>query len=382
MENNKGRKIKFLHCSDIHLDAPYVGIPLDKADERRREGRATFLRLMELARDREIDYILISGDLFDSRFATNMTAELLIREFKNTPNAKIIIAPGKHDAYENSPIYTSGRLPENCYVFTNDALSRFDFGDDRLTVYGWAFKNEELTVSPIAENRVDDASKINIVMGYADLDGSVDSTSCPVASSDLGRFGADYYAFGGRHAKTEFIKKDGAMYGYSGSLECTGFDEPYMGGAKILTIDYNDGELSIDAKHVSFGRIRFVTEAIDITGVNGNNEITNRISQLISNKRYGVDTALRIELIGSVDPRFIVPAHVESDAFGLYHFEVIDKTLPLFGTEHFKRDMTVSGEVYRRLLPLLESEREEDRLLAARAFRVALAALENREIDL
>jgi hypothetical protein len=155
-----------------------------------------------------------------------------------------------------------------------------------------------------------------------------------------------------------------------------------MGGVKLLTIDYNDGELSIDAKHVSFGRIKFVTESVDITGVNGNNEITNRISRLISERRYGTDTALRIDLTGSVDPRFQVPSHVESDAFGLYYFEVIDKTLPTYGAEHFLRDMSVSGEIYRRLLPMLESEREEDRLLAARAFRVGLAALENREIDL
>ena len=44
--------------------------------------------------------------------------------------------------------------------------------------------------------------------------------------------------------------------------------------------------------------------------------------------------------------------------------------------------MTASGEVYRKLLPLLGSESEEERLTAARAFRIALAALENRENDL
>jgi hypothetical protein len=61
---------------------------------------------------------------------------------------------------------------------------------------------------------------------------------------------------------------------------------------------------------------------------------------------------------------------------------MVDKTLPLFGTEHFKRDMSVTGEIYRRLLPMLTSDNESDRLVAARAFRVGLAALENREIDL
>ncbi|MBQ7363638.1 MAG: DNA repair exonuclease [Clostridia bacterium] len=382
MENKQSKKIKFLHCSDIHLDAPYVGLSSEKTDERRRELRTTFMRMMEFVRERAVDYVLISGDLFETKFATNTTAEILIREFRNCPETKFIIAPGLHDAYDDNPIYASGRLPDNCFVFSSESLSRFDFEEDRVTVYGWAFKKSSLTTSPLFDNHVDDGSKINIVCGYADLDGALDSPLCPVSSADMTHFGADYYAFGGRHAKTEFVKRGGSMYSYSGSLECTGFDNPSFGGVKFLNVDYNEGELSMDGKHVSFGRLSFVTEKIDITGVGANNEITNRISKLIGSKKYGIDTALRVELVGSIDPRFVVPTHIECDAFGLYFFDLVDKTLPLYNTEHFKRDMTVAGEVYRRLLPMLEGEREEDRLLAARAFRVALAALENREIDL
>ena len=125
-----------------------------------------------------------------------------------------------------------------------------------------------------------------------------------------------------------------------------------------------------------------MTEEIDITGVSANNEITNRISRLISSKKYGIDTALRIVLVGDIAPRFIVPRALECDAFGLYYFEMIDKTMPLYNTKSFERDMSVAGEIYRRLYPLLTSDNESDRLAAARAFRVGLAALENREIDL
>ncbi len=380
-EARTSRRLKFLHCSDIHLDTPYIGLTVEKSDERRRELRATFMRMMEFVRERGIDYVLISGDLFEAKYATNTTAEILIREFRNCPDTKFIIAPGKNDCYDNNPIYPSGRLPSNCYVFSSDTLSRFDFEEDKLTVYGWAFKGEKITESPLYDNHVDDVSNINIVCGFCDLDGSLDDL-CPISTQDMNRFGADYYALGSRHEKTDFIKKGGSMYSYSGSLECTGFANPYIGGVKLINVDYNDGELSMDGKHVSFGHLRFVTEVIDITGVDANNEITNRISRLISEKKYGVETALRVELVGSVDPRFIVPKHLECDAFGLYYFDMTDKTVPLYNTKHFLRDMSVAGEIYRKLLPMLESDNEEDRLVAARAFRVGLAALENREIDL
>lgn len=381
-ESYQGKKIKILHCADIHLDTPFAGLMLEKSEERRRELRASFMKLMEFAREREVDYVLICGDLFETDFATNTTLEIIIREFRNSPKIKFIIAPGKHDSYKDNPLYVSGRLPENCYVFTSEALGRFDFEDDRLTVYGWGFVDGAITESPLLDRRVDDSSKINIVCGYADLDGEIGSPLCPISSQDIKQFGADYYAFGSRHGKTDFIKKGGAMYSYCGSINCTGFDNPHIGGVKLLNIDYNEGELSIDGKSVSFGHLQFVTEKIDITGVNANNEITNRISRLISAKKYGIDTALRVELVGDIDPRFILPRALECDAFGLYFFEMIDKTMPLFNTDPFKRDMSVAGELYRRLYPMMTTGSEEDRLVAARAFRVGLAALENRDIDL
>lgn len=376
-----GNQIKFLHCGDIHLDTPVKGVTEEKINERRRELRSTFLRMTGYIRDREIDYVLISGDLFDNDYVTNATAEVLIREFRSCPDTKFIIAPGKHDCYGTNQIYSSSRLPENCYVFDSENLSRFDFEDDRVTIYGWAFVNPELTVNPIYDKHVDDVSKINIVCGYADLDGAADSRLCPISTDDLKSFGADYYAFGSRHNGTEFINLDASMYAYSGSLECMGFDDPGIGGTKFISVKYNSGELSIDAKHMLFGHLDFKTEIIDVTGVDSNNEIVNRISRLIGERGYNSETALRVVLEGYTNPRFGISKNLDSDAFGLYHFDIVDKTLPLYGTESLKRDMSVKGEVFRSILPLMESEDEEERLTAAIAFREALAALEGREME-
>ncbi len=380
-EKNQIPRLKFLHCSDIHLDSPYVGLVPEKSDERRLGLRNSFVRMMEYVRGSGVNYVLISGDLFDNKYATGATVDLLIREFRNCPDTTFIIAPGKCDCYDGNSIYSSGRLPENCYIFAQDKLTRFDFDEDHLSVYGWAFMGESFTESPLFEKEVNDGARVNIVCGYGDLDGAIDSDVCPLPSAHLRSFGADYYALGSRHEGTEFVNLGDSMYGYAGALESVGFDDPGLGGAKLITIKYNAGELSIDAKNMTFGRIVFKTETIDITGVNTNNEIVNRISKVVAENKYSAETALKIILTGYVDPRFIVPKNLDTDAFGLYSFEIVDKTMPLYGTEHFKRDMTVKGEVYRTLLPMLESEDEEERLTAARAFREALAALENREIE-
>ncbi len=376
-------KVKFLHCSDIHLDMPIIGITPEKSDERKRVIRSAFMRLMEFVRQEAADFVLISGDLFDVGFVTNTTAEILIREFRNCSETQFIIAPGKHDPVRDNPIYKSGRLPENCHVFESEHLDRFDFPEKNVTVYGWAFETSELRTNPLYDRRVDDTSKINIVCGYGDLDGDVDSPLCPISTADIKKFGADYYALGSRHERCDFTQVEGSIYSYPGAVECVGFDQPGVGGVNRFTVGYKKGEISISVKKpVILGHLDFKEETLNVTGVDTNNEILSRVSRLISEKKYGQDTALRIILEGYVPPRFVIQNHLESDAFGLYYFEMIDKTLPLFGTERMARDMSVSGEIYRRLLPVMHSEDEETRLSAANAFRVALAALENRETDM
>lgn len=379
MGDNKTH-LKFLHCGDIHLDIPFVGLTADKSEERRRVLRSSFMRLMQYVRDMNVNVVLISGDLFNTEYATNITAEVLIREFKNCPDTHFIIAPGKHDHYNGNPIYESGRLPANCHVFSSDKLSRFDFEEHNVTVYGWAFMDSELRENPLVDRQVDDSSRVNIVCAYADLDGEVDSTNCPISTADIKRFGADYYALGSRHEASKFSSAGGSKYAYCGSLESIGFDEPGIGGATLISVAYSEGELSIEHKKVSFGHVRFETEELDITGVDSNNEVISRISKMISEKKYDNETALRIRLTGYIDPRYSVPMNMESDAFGLYYYNMEDRTLPLYGTEKMKRDMSVKGEIFRSFYPYLTCDDEDKRLLAAKAFRIALAALEGREL--
>ena len=380
-QTTEKKHVKFLQCGDIHLDTPYTGLSAEKSEERRRELRSSFSRMMQYVRDRGIDVVLMCGDIFDTVYATNTTAEVLIREFKNCPDATFVITPGSHDSYENNPIYNSGRLPSNCHVIMSEQLSRVDINELNVTVYGWGFRTSNMVENPLYERRVDDVSRINVVCGYADLDGRIGSELCPISTDDLKRFGADYYAFGSRHEAGNTERVGASFYTYCGSLECTGFDNPGIGGANLIIIDDRNGGISIDVRKLTFGHLTFHTEQIEVTGVNAYNEIINRISRLISDKKYGIETALRVELIGEVDPRFIIPKNLDSEAFGLYSFDMIDKTLPLYGTEKLRRDMSVKGELFRNLLPRLEGDDEEDRLVAARAFRVGLAALENRDID-
>ena len=131
-DKTQATALKFLHIADVHLDTPFRGLSPELSDERRIGLRQSFVEMMEYVRGAGINYVLVSGDLFDTECATGGTAELIIREFRACPNTKFIIAPGKHDAYENNPVYASGRLPDNCFVFESEKIDRFDFEEDKV----------------------------------------------------------------------------------------------------------------------------------------------------------------------------------------------------------------------------------------------------------
>ena len=52
MSEKKKTRIRFLHCSDIHLDMPFVGLSAEKSEERRRVLRASFVKMMQYIREK------------------------------------------------------------------------------------------------------------------------------------------------------------------------------------------------------------------------------------------------------------------------------------------------------------------------------------------
>ena len=65
---------------------------------------------------------------------------------------------------------------------------------------------------------------------------------------------------------------------------------------------------------------------------------------------------------------------------GLEYLEILDRTLPFIDGEYLERDSTIRGELYRTLLPRLMSENAEEKHLAVRALRIALAAIDGKRI--
>lgn len=373
--------IKILHCADLHLDSPLSARDSARATAGRRDVRAALTSLTLYIKSNGIDFLLISGDLFDGAFVSRETVALLCHEFASIPSCRVIIAPGNHDPYTFSSYYRMAELPENVYVFKNSKVEYFDFPDKNTTVYGWAFTSDAMESCPLDEEfTVNSNERINLLVAHGELDGA-ESKYCPISSKMLAKCGFDYIALGHRHAYDGVNPCGGGYVAYSGCLEGRGFDELGVKGAVAAAID-KESTPKLASKFVRFCKHRYEIAECDITGVKSNADVLDRISSVIHDGHYGDDTVLRLRLVGEV-PGECKPsvAFLEGQFPIVYSIEIIDGTVGAKENNRLRDDLTINGAFYRSLEEMLDSEDESEREIAAMALKYGLAALSGSDLS-
>lgn len=370
---------KIIHTADIHLDAPFSLFDVQKAQVRKNELRGTFTSLILYAKTEKADMVILSGDLFDSGFVTKETTSHLISQFASLPECRFVIAPGNHDFISTRSPYKKEVFPPNVYIFEDETIGKFSFDDIGVDVYGFAYTSEKYTENPLASPLMLDRRKINILVAHCDLYGKSDC--CPLTPADLARSGFDYAALGHIHKGGEVKLAGGTYYAYSGCLEGRSFDECGIKGVILCELDKTGGKLSASFASRRICRRRYERLTVDVSGIESERELADRVKAAVLSEGYGSDVLLRVKLTGRVSPECPVRAEkLTAQAFGVFYLETEDATLPLLNAEELKNDISIRGAFFRELLPRLQSEDEEERQLAAAALRYGLAALDGNDV--
>ena len=130
--------MKFIHASDLHLDSPLQG--LDAYEEApkdmiRSATRDAVEKMVDLAIEEKVTFIVLSGDLADGDWKDSQTMLWLTNQFRRLLEHDIIVYTirGNHDAQNNLSKYitqlenvkefpdkpTTYRDPENKYAIKN-----------------------------------------------------------------------------------------------------------------------------------------------------------------------------------------------------------------------------------------------------------------------
>ena len=68
------KKVSFIHCADVHLDAPFSVFGRENmSSERRKDLKKTFEKIACLVLEKDTDFLLIAGDLYEHEYAARNT---------------------------------------------------------------------------------------------------------------------------------------------------------------------------------------------------------------------------------------------------------------------------------------------------------------------
>lgn len=112
--------MRFVHVADMHLDTVFN--TLSSKEElcklRRIEQRENFTKIINYIKENKIEYLFISGDLYEHKYIRESTIQYINNLFKTIPETRIFIAPGNHDPYLKNSFYNNFIWSENVHIFT------------------------------------------------------------------------------------------------------------------------------------------------------------------------------------------------------------------------------------------------------------------------
>lgn len=257
------KRIKFVHCADIHLDAPFISLGIkdnnsftSKSALRRMDLKNTFKNIMKLAQDEGAGYIFISGDLYEHSYVRKSTINYVNGIFKSLDNDKIkvFIAPGNHDPWAKGSYYVDFEWADNVYILAGDK-THVCFEEEGICIYGPGafpgifmqdgfsdFSDVKTGNRSLGIERSINRDFINILLVHGTLDLNIgQDTYNSISSRKLESLGMDYIALGHFHKRTDSIGDLGIIYN-PGSPEPLGFDEPGEHGVYVGSIVKRENE--------------------------------------------------------------------------------------------------------------------------------------------
>lgn len=355
--------LKLLHGADFHLDSPFSGLTPEQAAQRRAEQRQLLDELAQLARQRQVELVLLSGDLLDSQRVYRETAQALARALGNIP-CPVFIAPGNHDPFTEGSPYATLPWPDNVHIFRDSAITGVALPELNCTVYGRAFTSPYYTVSPLAQfsPKKDDTVKLMCLHG----DVASQSNYAPITPADIAASGLDYLALGHIHQASGLRREGNTFWSYPGCPEGRGFDE--LGEKGLCYVEVSPGHVT--SEFIPLGRHSYRILPVDITAREPMQAI---LAALPDNTQ---DDIYRILLTGQANPPHL--PRLESALAGrFYHLSLRDCTRLPQDLWARREEDTLTGLFLRSMWEKCQAE--PDNQTYQLAVRFALAALENGE---
>ena len=355
--------LNIIHGADFHLDSPFSGLSPERAAQRRGVQRDLLTRLAQLAREKQADLVLLSGDLMDGETVYRETAQALSQALGGIP-CPVFLAPGNHDCYSPSSAYATLDWPDNVHIFTSPAVEGVDLPQLNCTVYGRAFCSPHETDSPLAGFQAAEDGRLTLACLHGDT--APGSGYGPISQEEIAASGLDYLALGHVHQYSGLQRAGRTVWAYPGCPEGRGFDE--LGEKGVLLLHAQPGQVT--GEFVPLCRRRYQDVRVDVTGCDPLDAVLNALPPATAEDIY------RITLTGACTAPDLARLQ-RALAPRFYGLTVRDETrLPQDLWQRREED-SLTG-LFLREMEQLCAKRPDDPVCRLAA-RFGLAALENGE---
>ena len=291
--------MRFIHTADLHIDSPlrglcrYEGAPLERL---RGATRRALERLVDLALDERVDFVLIAGDLYDRDWLDFHTG-LFVREQMvrlGRQGIRVFIVQGNHDA--RGVITRQIPWPDNVKVFSSRTAETVYLEALGVAIHGHSFPDREVPEDLVPGYPLAMPGCFNIGLLHTSLSGiGGHDTYAPTTLQDLKSRGYDYWALGHIHARQVICEQPRVVF--PGNLQGRHARETGPKGCELVTVEGSQ----MTARFMPLAVVRWHQIGIDLAPVKTLDELPLRVAQalaLAASEEGDVLHAVRIILSG------------------------------------------------------------------------------------
>ncbi|MBP8270796.1 MAG: DNA repair exonuclease [Sphaerotilus sp.] len=259
--------MQFLHAADLHIDSPLRGLDTrDGAPVDRLRGatRQAFVALIDLALLRQVNLVILAGDLYDGDWIDFRTGLFVHEQLARlaTHGIFVFVVRGNHDA--ESIITRQLPQQDHVHVFSSRAAQTRVLSELGVAVHGRSFPDRAVTEDLVPGYPAPVPGCFNIGVLHTSLTGNPDhGTYAPTRLDRLIATGYDYLALGHIHAR-QIVRESSPRIVFPGNLQGRHAQEIGPKGCEIVTVE--DGQIT-KTEFVALDVVRWHALTIDCQGL-------------------------------------------------------------------------------------------------------------------
>ena len=279
--------MRFIHIADLHLgSSPEAEFLWGK--NRAEEIWDSFAAVIDACNEKEIDLLLIAGDLFD-RPPVWADLDRAAKLFARLTATEVVMIAGASDYITEDSPWKTYPWQSWVHMLSDKHCMNVQLGNINTSVHGCSYYAPTECKPYLEDARPDKESEYQILLGYTG-----DDNHMPADLSELSEKGFDYIALGYEHKASVMQNMHIA---YAGSLEPLSVQETGKHGFILGEIN----EESTTIRFVPFACREYINIKVRLSSDITEEELEEKLTAAIN--QYGSDNIFTISLEGRYQPK-------------------------------------------------------------------------------